>query len=72
MLSFLLYFILNLYSLTLSIFLGYVNVYLAYVSWIILPNLVAVWGGYKRRHLRAIVMSESSPHNKKKARKSIP
>lgn len=35
----------------LSIFLGYLNVYAAYASWILLPNLVAVWGNYKRRLL---------------------
>lgn len=33
----------------LSIFLGYLNVYVAYASWILLPNLVAVWGTRKRR-----------------------
>jgi len=33
----------------ISIGLGFVNVYIAYGSWIIWPNVVAVWGGYKRR-----------------------
>ena len=49
-----------------SILLGYINVFAAYISWVILPNLVAVWGGYMRRKLRAIVLSESSRHDKKK------
>ena len=57
---------------SVSILLGYINVFAAYISWVILPNLAAVWGGYQRRHLRAIVMSESSQHDKKKARKYIP
>ena len=47
----------------LSIFLGYVDVYLAYASWIILPNLVAVWGGYKRRKLRAILLKKNIQHD---------
>jgi uncharacterized membrane protein len=53
----------------ISIFLGYVNVYVAYVAWIILPNLVGMWGGYKRKNLRVIALSESSQHDKKKTRK---
>ncbi|MBE0671024.1 MAG: DUF1211 domain-containing protein [Anaerolineales bacterium] len=35
----------------LSIFLGYVNVYVAYASWILLPNLVGIWGSRRRRQL---------------------
>jgi len=35
----------------MSIFLGYLNVYIAYASWILLPNLVAVWGNQRRRLL---------------------
>ncbi|MGZ9234451.1 MAG: TMEM175 family protein [Anaerolineales bacterium] len=34
-----------------SIPLGFVNVYLAYTAWILLPNLVAVWGNRRRRLL---------------------
>jgi uncharacterized membrane protein len=34
-----------------SILLGYINVFAAYISWILLPNLVAAWGNYKRRSL---------------------
>jgi uncharacterized membrane protein len=33
----------------LSIFLGYVNVYITYAAWILLPNLAAVWGSRRRR-----------------------
>jgi uncharacterized membrane protein len=36
-----------------SILLGLINVYFAYAAWIALPNLVAVWGSYKRRLLIA-------------------
>jgi uncharacterized membrane protein len=32
----------------ISIFLGFVNVYVAYGSWILWPNLVAVWGSHQR------------------------
>ena len=53
----------------LSIFLGYVNVYAAYAAWILLPNLIGVWGSYKRRNLQAITLNESSQHAKKKTRK---
>ena len=35
----------------ISILLGFVNVYIAYASWIIWPNLVAIWGSHKRRQL---------------------
>jgi len=34
-----------------SILLSFVNVYLTYVSWILWPNLVAIWGNRKRRLL---------------------
>ncbi len=34
-----------------SIFLGFISVSVAYVTWIVWPNLVAVWGNYKRRQL---------------------
>jgi len=54
---------------SVSILLGYINVFAAYVSWVVLPNLVAVWGGYKRRKLHAVVLSESNQHEKKKTRK---
>jgi len=53
----------------LSIFLGYINVYIAYASWIILPNLVGVWGGYERRKLHAISLGESNQHGNQKSRK---
>lgn len=34
-----------------SILLGFVNVNIAYVSWVLWPNLVAVWGNHRRRLL---------------------
>jgi TMEM175 potassium channel family protein len=38
----------------ISIPLGFVNVYLAYASWILWPNLVGIWGNRKRHSLQAI------------------
>lgn len=35
----------------ISILLGFVNVYIAYGSWILWPNLVAVWGSRQRQLL---------------------
>ncbi len=35
----------------LSTGLGFVNVYAAYISWILLPNLVALWGSRQRKLL---------------------
>ena len=35
-----------------SIPLSFINVYLAYASWIILPNLVGVWGNHRRHQLQ--------------------
>ena len=35
----------------ISIGIGYINVYAAYVSWILWPNLVAVWGSQRRKLL---------------------
>jgi uncharacterized membrane protein len=46
-----------------SIFLGFLNVYAAYVAWIALPNLVAMWGNYQRSHVPRMVN-----YVKKKAR----
>jgi uncharacterized membrane protein len=54
---------------SVSILLGYINVFAAYVSWVVLPNLAAIWGGYKRRKLRTDILSESNQHEKKKTRK---
>jgi uncharacterized membrane protein len=51
----------------ISILLGFINVYVAYVSWILWPNLVAVWGNHKRRLLTNI--DESVAHDKKKGKK---
>ena len=36
-----------------SILLGFVHVYIAYGSWILWPNLVAIWGSHKRKLLIA-------------------
>ena len=35
----------------ISVFLGFVNVTIAYASWILWPNLVGLWGNHKRRLL---------------------
>ena len=53
----------------MSIFLGYMNVYIAYATWILLPNLVGMWGGYERRKLEAVSLSESDQHGNEKSRK---
>lgn len=50
-----------------SILLGYINVFAAYVSWVLLPNLVAIWGNYKRRNLEAT--SGRDQYGKKKSTK---
>ncbi len=52
----------------ISIFLGYVNVYIAYVSWVLLPNLVAVWGNNRRRTLQKTDVDKSSQYDKKRKR----
>jgi uncharacterized membrane protein len=48
-----------------SILLSFVNVYLTYVSWILWPNLVAVWGNYRRRNLNLTSSTEGSKDVKK-------
>jgi len=35
----------------LSIGFGFINVYIAYISWVLWPNLVAIWGNQQRRQL---------------------
>ncbi len=35
----------------ISIPLSFINVYIAYAAWIILPNAVGLWGNSKRNHL---------------------
>jgi len=52
----------------ISIFLGYVNVYIAYASWVLLPNLVGIWGNYKRRTLQMVDVDKGSQHDKKRKR----
>jgi uncharacterized membrane protein len=34
-----------------SVFFSFVNIYVAYISWILWPNLVAAWGNRKRHQL---------------------
>ncbi|SRR6266540_5243428 len=51
----------------ISVLLGFLNVYVAYASWILWPNLVAIWGNRKRRLL--VNLEESGSHGKKKAKK---
>jgi uncharacterized membrane protein len=51
----------------LSILLGFWSVNVAYVSWVLWPNLVAIWGNHKRRLL--LEPNGSDPHEKKKAKK---
>ena len=53
----------------ISIILGYVNVYIAYAAWILLPNLVGVWGSYKRRNLQFITPNGMNERGKNKSRK---
>lgn len=50
----------------ISILLGFVNVYLAYASWILWPNLVAVWGNRRRRALQFENPNEAGRDGKKK------
>ena len=53
----------------ISILFSFVNVYLTYVSWILWPNLVAVWGNYRRRNLQSINTNEGRKDGKKKSTK---
>ena len=52
-----------------SILLSFVNVYLTYASWILWPNLVAVWGNHKRRSLLSAHVKEENKDGKKKSTK---
>ena len=52
----------------ISILLSFVNVYLTYASWILWPNLVAVWGNYKRRNLQSANLNEGFRNGKKKSK----
>jgi uncharacterized membrane protein len=53
----------------ISILLSFVNVYLTYLSWILWPNLVAVWGNHRRRNLHAANSNEGNKDGKKKSTK---
>ena len=48
----------------LSIPLGFINVNAAYVTWVAWPNLVAIWGNYKRRSLDTTISHESQKKQK--------
>jgi hypothetical protein len=52
-----------------SILAGFLNVYAAYAAWIVWPNLVGIWGSYKRNQLRAAESMESIQHVKTKNKK---
>jgi TMEM175 potassium channel family protein len=53
----------------ISILLSFANVYLTYVSWILWPNLVAIWGNHRRRSLQFADSKENSRNGKKKSTK---
>lgn len=53
----------------ISILLSFVNVYLTYLSWILWPNLVAVWGNHRRRILLSRNLNEAGKDGKKKRTK---
>lgn len=50
----------------LSILLSFVNVYLTYASWILWPNLAALWGNRQRRALQSNNSNEVGKDAKKK------
>jgi len=51
-----------------SIIIGYINVFAAYISWILLPNLVAVWGSRKRRSIQMAGTNKNGQNEKKNKR----
>jgi uncharacterized membrane protein len=56
----------------ISIPLGYVNVNIAYVTWVVWPNLIAVWAKYRRQKLETAYFPESQKNGKKgKMRQSL-
>ena len=52
-----------------SIVAGFLNVYAAYAAWIVWPNLVGIWGSYKRNQLQVAEGKENSQHVKTKSKK---
>lgn len=52
-----------------SILLGFASVYLAYASWILWPNLVAIWGSHRRQILLSTNAKEGNRDVKKKSKK---
>jgi uncharacterized membrane protein len=53
----------------ISILLSFVNVYLTYLSWILWPNLVAIWGNHRRRVVLSKNLNEAGKDGKKKRTK---
>ena len=51
-----------------SILLSFINVYLTYASWILWPNLVAIWGNRRRRELQFKTLNEAPKDVKKKSK----
>jgi uncharacterized membrane protein len=52
-----------------SIVAGFLNVHAAYAAWIVWPNLVGLWGSYKRNQLRVAQSRENSQYVKTKNKK---
>ena len=50
----------------ISILFSFVNVYLTYASWILWPNLVAMWGNHRRRALQSKPMPKVGNNGKRK------
>jgi uncharacterized membrane protein len=53
----------------ISIALGFVNVFVAYVSWVLWPNLVALWANRQRQRLQAEVTHPKTKRFPKKERR---
>ncbi len=52
----------------ISILLSFINVYLTYASWILWPNLVAIWGNHRRRALLSKTLNKADKDGKKKSK----
>ena len=52
----------------ISIALGFANVYAAYVSWVLWPNLVALWANRQRQRLQAEAAHPKAKRVSKKER----
>ena len=51
----------------ISILLGFINVYVAYTSWVLWPNLVALWGNRRRQALQFENGNEDKKDGQKKS-----